>query len=50
MITLVERKSGFSIIEKNKSKNSQLVAEKIIKKMTKYQKYTKSIKEALRAF
>ena len=43
MITLVERKSGFSIIVKVNSKNSKLVANKIIRAMSKYKKMVKSI-------
>lgn len=43
MITLVERKYGFSIIEKVESKNSELVAEKIIEAMSKYKDMVKSI-------
>jgi len=43
MITLVERKTGFTVIEKVKSKNSDLVAERIIDKMSKYKNKIKSI-------
>lgn len=43
MITLVERKGGFTIIEKVESKNSTLVAGKIIKAMSKYKRMVKSI-------
>jgi IS30 family transposase len=43
MITLVERKYGFSIIEKVESKNSDLVAKRIIKIMGKYKSQVKSI-------
>lgn len=43
MITLVERKYGFSIIEKVESKNSELVAAKIIEAMSKYKHMVKSI-------
>ena len=43
MITLVERKSGFTIIEKIESKNSVMVAETICKVLSKYQSIVKSI-------
>ena len=43
MITLVERKYGFTIIEKVESKSAELVAEKIIKAMSKYKSVVKSI-------
>lgn len=43
MITLVERKTGFSIIEKVESKNSELVAKRIIATMRKYKHKVKSI-------
>ena len=43
MITLVERKGGFSIIIKVESKNAKLVAKEIIKAMRKYKGFVKSI-------
>lgn len=43
MITLVERKHGFSIIEKVHSKNAEVVAKRIIKSMKKYKDSVKSI-------
>ena len=43
MITLVERKHGFTVIEKVESKNSELVAEKICKALSKYKNHVKSI-------
>lgn len=43
MITLVERKYGFSIIEKVSSKNSDLVAKRIISMMSRYKNQVKSI-------
>ncbi len=42
-MTLVERKSGFTIIEKVESKNAAFVAEKICKAMMKYKDQVKSI-------
>ena len=43
MITLVERKHGFTVIEKVESKNAELVAEKICKALLKYKDQVKSI-------
>lgn len=43
MITLVERKHGFTVIEKVESKNAELVAEKICKALSKYKAQVKSI-------
>lgn len=43
MITLVERKSGFLLIEKVETKNAEHVAEKIIKAMSKYKNIVKTI-------
>jgi len=43
MITLVERKSGFSVIEKVESKNAELVAKKLSKALSKYKNLVKSI-------
>ena len=43
MITLVERKYGFTIIEKIESKSSKLVAETICKALAKYKNIVKSI-------
>jgi len=43
MITLVERKSGFVIIEKVESKNADLVAEQIIKVLKKHRDIVKTI-------
>jgi len=43
MITLVERKYGFTIIEKIELKNSELVAETICKMLSKYKSIVKSI-------
>ena len=43
MITLVERKYGFTVIEKVESKNSELVAEKICEALSKYKSMVKSI-------
>ncbi len=43
MITLVERKHGYTVIEKVESKKSELVAEKICKALSKYKNQVKSI-------
>jgi len=43
MITLVERKYGYTVIEKVESKNSKLVAEKICEALSKYKSMVKSI-------
>ena len=43
MITIVERKQGFTIIEKVKTKNAELVAEKICKALSKYKDMVKTI-------
>lgn len=43
MITLVERKHGFTVIEKVESKNAELVAKKICKALLKYKDKVKSI-------
>lgn len=43
MITLVERKHGFTVIRKVESRNSELVAENICKALMKYKNQVKSI-------
>jgi len=43
MITLVERKGGFTIIKKVESKNAKTVAKKMIQSMSKYKKLVKTI-------
>lgn len=43
MITLVERKYGFTVIEKVESKNSELVAKKICNALSQYKNKVKSI-------
>ena len=43
MITLVERKYGFTVVEKVESKNAEMVAEKICRVLLKYKDQVKSI-------